>query len=144
MIKLASFFITIVFGLLPKFSECIVNGLLPDSSCTPGDVETTDLQIICHSYTQSRRDVPRSVRRAIFVKYGLSPNEPHGSYEVDHLIPLELGGSNDISNLWPEAAPGYHAKDIIENKLHSLVCSGKMNIVDAQSQIAKDWTLFNK
>ena len=32
---------------------------------------------------------------------------------------LELGGSNDIKNLWPEAAlptPGFHEKDAVEDQ----------------------------
>jgi len=44
---------------------------------------------------------------------------------------LELGGSNSIGNLFPEAAdprPGFHEKDKLENRLHALVCSGKMKL----------------
>jgi hypothetical protein len=61
---------------------------------------------------------------------------------VDHLISLELGGSNSIANLWPEAAeptPGYHQKDQVENYLHQQVCDGKMSLHDAQFQIATNW-----
>ncbi len=28
------------------------------------------------------------------------------AHEVDHLVSLELGGSNDIRNLWPEPSAG--------------------------------------
>jgi hypothetical protein len=27
---------------------------------------------------------------------------PHPDYEIDHLIPIRLGGSVDFSNLWPQ------------------------------------------
>ena len=65
-----------------------------------------------------------------------------GAYEVDHFIPLELGGSNDIKNLWPEPAdpaPGFHEKDVVENYLHSQVCNGTMTLGEAQKFIATDW-----
>ena len=65
-----------------------------------------------------------------------------GEYEVDHYVTLEDGGSNDIANLWPEAAeprPGFHEKDQVENYLHEQVCTGRMNLLDAQRASATDW-----
>ena len=62
--------------------------------------------------------------------------------EVDHLVPLELGGNNDIANLWPEAAypaPGFHEKDKVENYLHDQVCSGAIPMKEAQIEIATNW-----
>jgi len=53
---------------------------------------------------------------------------------------LELGGSNDAANLWPEAAPGVHEKDKVEDYLHKAVCSGRLSIDEAQRTIATDWT----
>lgn len=65
------------------------------------------------------------------------------SYEEDHLISLEIGGNpTDPNNLWPQpwtGAHNAHHKDRLENLLHRLVCSGKLNLVDAQSEIAIDW-----
>ncbi len=61
---------------------------------------------------------------------------------MDHLVSLELGGSNDIANLWPEAAnptPGFHQKDQVENYLHDQVCSGAISLSEAQVEIATDW-----
>jgi hypothetical protein len=65
-----------------------------------------------------------------------------GAYELDHLIPLELGGNNDPANLFPEAAspqPGFHEKDLVENYLNHEVCAGEMPLSFAQEQIASDW-----
>ena len=59
--------------------------------------------------------------------------------EIDHIVSLELGGSNDIANLYPERAspaPGYKVKDKLENKLHGLVCSGAMSLRSARVGIA--------
>ena len=66
-----------------------------------------------------------------------------GKYEVDHLISLELGGSNDVGNLWPESyvSVPYNArdKDKLENTLHRLVCTGRMPLETAQELIRTDW-----
>ena len=57
-------------------------------------------------------------------------------------LPLELGGSNDIRNLWPqpdEPRPGWDEKNRLENELHAEVCAGKMPLADAQHCIAANW-----
>jgi hypothetical protein len=65
------------------------------------------------------------------------------AYELDHLIPLELGGCPDCQeNLWLEPydpRPGARQKDRVENFLHREVCSGAMPLEDAQKAIASDW-----
>ena len=129
-----------VAALHVAFGSCHFAGLLPDPACTPGAVATTDLAVICGTSTRGRRDVSRELRRAAFAEYGLSPRQPPGSYEVDHLVPLELGGSNELGNLWPEAAPGFHDKDRVEDDLHRRVCAGRMTLAEAQREIASDWT----
>ena len=89
------------------------------------------------------RDVPQSVKNQVYRQYGVVSREPR-EYEVDHLISLELGGSNSIRNLWPQSyitqPLNAHVKDKLENKLHSLVCSGQMPLAQAQKEIAADWT----
>ncbi|MGH2501500.1 MAG: HNH endonuclease signature motif containing protein, partial [Ktedonobacterales bacterium] len=74
-------------------------------------------------------------------EYGISSHYA-GQYEVDHLVSLELGGSNDIANLWPELAsptPGFHQKDKVENYMHDQVCSGAVPLATAQQEIATNW-----
>jgi hypothetical protein len=60
--------------------------------------------------------------------------------ELDHLVSLELGGSNDEANLWPEIGKVPNPKDTVENDLHDAVCSGKVTLAAAQQAIASDWT----
>ncbi len=130
-------------GQRTKTTNCQVNGALPDSACTPGAIistATTD-QICQPGYASSVRNVPDSEKNQAYAEYGITSHTT-GQYEVDHLISLELGGSNDIANLWPEAAeprPGYHEKDKVENYLHQQVCSGAMPLADAQREIATNW-----
>jgi hypothetical protein len=123
--------------------NCHVKGPLPDRGCTPGAVfiNATKAKVCTPGYSKSVRNVPAKLKRAVYAEYGIR-HHIRGSYEVDHLVSLELGGSNDESNLWPEAAkpkPGFHQKDALENQLHDLICNGMMRLSTAQHRIAKDW-----
>jgi hypothetical protein len=118
------------------------DSLYPDSTLTPGAVfdDVGAEQVCVAGYASSVRNVTSAERAQVYAEYGVD-NVP-GADEVDHFIPLELGGSNDITNLWPEPylpAPGAHDKDRVENYLHDLVCSGAMALADAQAAIAADW-----
>jgi hypothetical protein len=119
---------------------------LPDPTITPGAVMTLDADKVCvPGYAGSVRHVTQGTKRAAYKRYGLPYNDrsrcAEGA-EVDHLVSLQLGGSNDISNLWPQNYCGKwnaHKKDRLEGKLHRLVCDGKMSLAEAQRLIAKDW-----
>jgi hypothetical protein len=77
--------------------------ILPVSILTPGDTFDVTAQDLCvPGYTKKVRNVPTEMKREVYQEYGITLHEP-GDYEVDHLIPLELGGSNSIKNLWPES-----------------------------------------
>ena len=115
----------------------------PNLKLSPGDVLTSDPKVICvPGYTKTVRNVPQSLKNVVYAAYGITSREP-GEYEVDHLISLELGGSNSQRNLWPESYKtqplNAHVKDTLENKLHALTCSGKISMIEAQQAIAKDW-----
>ena len=131
------------FGVQTKTSGCVASGGLPDSACTPGAIfpDATKDKICQSGYATSVRNVPTSEKDAVYAEYGIASHSP-GQYEVDHLVSLELGGSNDISNLWPELAsptPGFHQKDQVENYLHDQVCSGAIPLATAQQEIATNW-----
>jgi hypothetical protein len=134
----------IEIGKRSKTSGCQVQEPLPDRACTPGGVFSVTADQVCQpGYSSSVRDVSTSLKNQVYTEYGIQSHmSMSGQYEVDHLISLELGGSNDIANLWPEAAapvPGFHQKDAVENYLHSQVCSGKMSLLEAQRAIATNW-----
>lgn len=137
------------FGKQTKTSGCVAHGGLPDSACTPGAIfANATVQAICTSgYARSVRNVPYAEKEQAYAEYGIHSHYA-GQYEVDHLVPLELGGSNASANLWPEAAsptPGFHQKDEVENYLHDQVCSGAMSLKDAQSAIATNWlAVYNR
>lgn len=131
------------WGVQTKTTGCTIQGALQDTGCTPGAIfpDATKERICQSGYAGSVRNVPTSVKNQVYSSYGIKSHIA-GQYEVDHLVSLELGGSNDISNLWPEAAspkPGFHEKDQVENYLHDQVCSGAISLQQAQIEIATNW-----
>lgn len=124
-----------------------VNGL-PDAICTPGAIDTRVTQnniqtTICKpGYTATVRPA-QSYTYKLKIQgikdYGYTDTRT-SSYEEDHLISLELGGSpDDPKNLWPENPPTPNPKDSVENELHRRVCNGLITLKDAQIKISKDW-----
>ena len=83
--------------------------------------------------------MPQSVKYAVEREYGMRARRYGRSLEIDHIVALELGGSNAVANLFPERAPGYRAKDRLENRLHDLVCSRRMTLGTARRGIATNW-----
>jgi hypothetical protein len=121
----------------------VVQNDLPDVSCTPGAIfpQVTKEQVCTRGYTQTVRNVPQSEKNEVYKEYGIYSHKT-GEYEIDHFISLELGGANDISNLWPEAAnptPGFHQKDLVENYLNEQVCKGIITLSEAQKEISTNW-----
>jgi hypothetical protein len=131
------------WGKPTKTTECQANGPIQDKACTPGDIfhDATKDKICVPGYASSVRNVTQSTKNKVYAAYGVKTRKP-GQYEVDHLVSLQLGGSNDISNLWPEPAtptPGFHQKDRVENYLHDEICKGNIPLRQAQIEIATNW-----
>jgi len=120
-------------------------GANPDRRCSPGAYHTRlTRDVICSAsfHTSSVRNVPESEKFAVEREYGLAPGHYGRTLEIDHIVSLELGGSNDMANLFPErldAHPGYRVKDRLENRLHDLVCAGSISLRSAQRRIAANW-----
>jgi hypothetical protein len=131
---------------------------LPNPSLTPGAVVTTDWHVACRTHTGSEsdsvRNVSTKVAKSVYLSYGLGGN--HTNYcaevaagcEVDHLVPLKLGGSNDATNLWPQSyghPMGAIEKYNLEKRLIARVCrvSAKhpvrLPLVVAQRAISTNW-----
>lgn len=125
-----------------RHAQCVSHDGLPDGACTPGSVfpDATMEKICVPGYTKTVRHVSAATKRAVEASYGFS-HLPADQEEIDHLIPLELGGSNEIANLWPEAATGYgyKQKDTVEHRLHLRVCSHLEPLAKAQQAIASNW-----
>jgi hypothetical protein len=107
--------------------------IVPDPTLTPGAVRTTDVALICSAGTRELRHWSRERDDFILREYGLPPG-PHPQYEIDHLVPLGLGGADDDANLWPEPRrsiePTWNAeaRDRLELRLRELVCGSQLDV----------------
>lgn len=116
---------------------------LPNNSLTPGVTRPVSIGDICSvDHEQVIRPVSSSLQRAVLQKYGLR-NARIEDYEIDYLITPGLGGADDINNLWPEpyssTAWNARVKDTLEERLHQMVCAGKIDLPTAQHDIAANW-----
>jgi hypothetical protein len=123
-------------------SALAADPIRPDPKLTPGAVLIADTSKICqHGYAKSVRHTSGNLKHQIYVEYGINKNAGH--YEIDHLIPLGIGGADRRENLWPESHDtkpwSADVKDRLENYLHVEVCAGHIAIADAQKAIAADW-----
>src|SRR4051812_46604355 len=120
----------------------IAGAQLPNSFSTPGATAKVSMKDVCAAgYEATVKPVASWQRNAALEKYGIRPESFSG--ELDHLVPVSLGGSNEPDNLWPMHAQGDmtpEAKARLAAKLKTMVCDGKMSLKDAQNAFKKDWT----
>jgi hypothetical protein len=116
---------------------------LPNSTLTPGAVdEAATKNVVCSGYAKrTRKLINQSDKLKAFTIYNIDWKTDN--FEVDHLVPLGLGGSNTIENLWPQSYTtrpwNAHMKDKLETQLHSMVCAGKIELKEAQDLFKTDW-----
>src|SRR5258707_14565043 len=123
--------VTYTETLTPGQCHARDSGKLPDPACTPGSLDpgvtqaTIHLTICVRGWTATIRP-PSSETTPLKhdIAYPAYSIPPGTVSELDHLVPLDLGGSNDVTNLWPEAGPVPNAKDPVENDLRADVCAG--------------------
>lgn len=113
----------------------------PDPMLTPGVVRPLTTVAVCSTtWGLDRRFVTVRMKRHVFAAYGIAWADRAG-YEVDHLVPRELAGADDLLNLWPQSWTGHlnaHVKDQEENRLHRAVCAGAVTLAAAQRAMI-DW-----
>ena len=130
-----------------KTAGCVVSAALPDPDCTPGAVFAAvgaNEDLPGGATVPSARDVSNDTKRRVYTEYG-SSSRGRGLLRGRPLDRPGAGGSNDIANLWPEWAeprPGFHEKDRFEDYLHDRVCSGRMDLIEAQREIAENWLWY--
>ncbi|MEP6777298.1 MAG: hypothetical protein ABI944_02505 [Chthoniobacterales bacterium] len=107
--------------------------MLPDPALTPGKVA---------GGSRDLRGVTFDMQQRVFARYRI-PRERQGQFKIDHLIPMELGGADDISNLWPQPLKirpyNPHRKELLGKRLLELVAAGSMTRTQAQELIRRDW-----
>jgi hypothetical protein len=109
------------------------------------DEDTIDRTICKSGYTKSVRPATsytNGVKKKLMREAGIDAARI-GDYELDHIVPLTLGGHpRKLSNLTLQQWDGEHGakmKDLLEERLHQIVCHGRLDLTDAQVCIAQDW-----
>lgn len=141
--------------VLSTLTPVVTNWDLPIATLTPGITNSTVTQAnisttICKSGWTATIRPPvsytnklKAQQLATTYKYEVAAfGSTLTGYEEDHLISLELGGNpTDPKNLWPQPYAGNnsHQKDVVETKLKTLVCTGKLTLVAAQKAISTNW-----
>jgi hypothetical protein len=135
---------TILLGHRTQTSQC-VRSARPDRHCSPGAYYASlTRRVICSSSfrTGTIRNVPQTEKFQVEREYGMAASYYGHTIEIDHIVPLELGGSNGIANLFPERGSGaanYHTKDALENRAKEAVCDGRLSLLAARRGFARNW-----
>jgi hypothetical protein len=145
-------------GTLTKTSGCKIrkgaSGLpMQDPACTPGAINPTVTVDVIRSGRLRTGCVRNCLttqfeKGAEYSRYGV--RKDRATCELDHLVPLELGGADSLDNIWPECGPFgaaglkiyYKEKDVVEDYFTTLVKTGQLGLREAQEAIAKDWTQY--
>lgn len=113
-----------MFASLAVTAACHVLGhgafLAPDNSlaCTPGAYQHLSLVAVC---AHKEHTLPAAVRRDVLARYAV-PAWTGADGEIDHRVPLYLGGLTTRENLWPERGSIPNIKDRLEVYTRRRVC----------------------
>lgn len=136
---------TISYSYRLHISSQKVLVFLPDRKLTPGAVRSVKVSDLC-SVPDDNDDLDPAVdpprQMTVFHEYGISPEDSKRDFQVDYLINPQLGGVSDVRNLWPQPYSSEwnaKAKDELERHLHRMVCERKIELADAQRDIAANW-----
>ncbi len=107
----------------------------PDETKTNGSICTTrDRDFAEYRYPEKipycKRAVSSSDKDKIYRDYGVSKN-CRREYTIDHFIPLSIGGTNRIDNLWPEPKVIKQLRKDLEIELFKALSSGKITQEEA-------------
>ncbi len=137
---LAAFVSREIYFTRSRFQNIAVS--IPNARLTPGATVLMDRQAVCALTNTNNKAVPLPLQKKVFEEYGLAKAEAQ-AYEVDYLVTPALGGADDIRNLWPQSysatAWNAKAKDALEERLREMVCSGSLDLTEAQHEIAANW-----
>ncbi len=131
----------------------------PDPHCTPGGVVPGLTAATLRDPAWSTHCIrncqsTEKQKHATYDWYALPiPAENSGetqTCELDHLVPLELGGADGMGNIWPQCGPDdvalrerfFKQKDVVENYLAAKVRAGEIPLEEAQRGIAADWVQY--
>lgn len=116
----------------------------PDNACTPGAYTVLPRfprhpgePSVC--ITKDRPSLPVAQRRKLLVEYGV-PGWTGRDGELDHRVPVFLGGLTVEDNLWPERGAIPNRKDALEVLVRRRICVDRtMRVRTAVRLFLADW-----
>jgi|HubBroStandDraft_6_1064221.scaffolds.fasta_scaffold01743_16 hypothetical protein len=150
-----TFFALTLLGLLSCGAGKTLADDIPDAGKTPGLARAglSKAKICAIKWGKDERHVTAAMKEQVFSLYGYSgyqdkrcvPDANGKTCEVDHLISREVGGADEVSNLWPQAYGSTpwnaHLKDKLENRLHVELCKGNITLQEARDSLTNDWRI---
>ena len=137
-------FIVAIGIALPVLAEELP--IRPDDTLTPGVVGSAEFADVCglvdgQTYSQRHRETTQKMKNEAYAAY--SVNKAGREFEIDHRVPLCIGGADDPGNLWPELGwqhPSFHDKDRLEARVCRAVCRTRtMTLAEGQAIFLGDW-----
>jgi hypothetical protein len=121
---------------------------VPRRDLTPGAWRPEiDLRQVCATkWGRDQRHVTKAMKDRVYRAYGVGRTTAYckrAGCEVDHRIPRDLGGADEVENLWPQPYAGRwnaHTKDRLEAWAKRAVCiTGGLTLAEARAMFAGDW-----
>ena len=122
----------------------------PELSITPGKLcDRPSANRYPEKIPYCERDVSYETKEILMKEYDQKFNYkistlPRIDIKIDHMIPLCAGGSNDISNLWPQHKSVYAITDPIEPIVCAKMAQGRLKQKDAVSLIIEAKTHLDR
>jgi hypothetical protein len=93
------------------------------------------------TYSHRHRHTPTELKHEVYAAYRIvSDGRP---FEIDHRVPLCIGGADLRENLWPQEGwqrPNFHDKDRLETEVCRMVCRDhSMTLPEGQAIFLGDW-----
>jgi hypothetical protein len=119
-------------------------GVEPDRRCSPGAYYSRATKAVLCSpgfHPSTLQHVTAAATRTVNAEYGLTGSS-RAALKIDHIVPLELGGSNNVANLYPQRPSANRLKKTLDSALRGRVCQGLISLAAARQQVAANWELL--
>lgn len=103
--------------------------------CDPNNRDFDGYRYSAH-IPHCKRNVGKETKREVAHQFGIFEN--YHQFEIDHYIPLSIGGSNGLDNLWPLPTKVARAKSQLEGEIHKQVVAGELDQEQAIDKV-KSW-----
>ena len=108
----------------------------PDAEMTPGKLCVNGKTRYAQQIIYCERSVSSGEKNAIIADYDQELGYKirtmnRMDFKIDHFIPLSIGGSNDVENLWPQHKSVYAYSDKLELLLFQAMEADKIKQMDA-------------